>query len=75
MYPDGNKTYCSNYFVYHRISVEIEKSSIKPLLLSVVSRMVIMAIGTAIFIQLFSGLVADKTFFIAILLYFMCPPA
>ncbi|WP_099468199.1 AEC family transporter [Konateibacter massiliensis] len=54
---------------------KIEKSSIKPLLLCVVCRMAIMGVGAAIFTQLFSHLVADKTFFIAILLFFMCPPA
>lgn len=54
---------------------KIEKSSIKPLFICVISRMIIMGIGTLIFIKIFSSLVADKTVLIAVLLYFMCPPA
>ncbi len=54
---------------------KIQKSSIKPLLITVLSRVAVMALGIWGLLTLFLEMCQDKAFFIVVLLYFMCPPA
>lgn len=54
---------------------KVEKSSIAPLVKCVLTRMAVMAAGIFVIVHLFHDMMQDEAFLIAILLYFMCPPA
>lgn len=54
---------------------KIEKSSIVPLVKCVMSRFIIMAIAIISFFTVFPKLLQDRALFIAVILYFMCPPS
>lgn len=54
---------------------EINKSSLVPLLKLIFLRLGFMCILVIIMLTLFSSILKDQAMFVAVLLYFMCPPA